>query len=106
MKHNNNFMFCVLTPSRRMGSMAILGDEAKTNEKINEEKVEGEMTLDDAIDQLGFGWFQIKLLFIAGKFFFLYLLLLFLLHLFSLCLLIFTFSLSLSASLHRILLDV
>jgi hypothetical protein len=39
------------------------------NVKVNEDQGEkiGEMTLDDAIDHLGFGWFQVKLLFIAGK---------------------------------------
>jgi len=38
------------------------------NVKVNEDQGEkiGEMTLDDAIDHLGFGWFQVKLLFIAG----------------------------------------
>lgn len=36
--------------------------------RINEEEEyeKEEMSLDDAIDKLGFGWFQIKLLFIAG----------------------------------------
>lgn len=32
----------------------------------DEEDVKEEMSLDDAIDRIGFGWFQIKLLFIAG----------------------------------------
>ena len=39
---------------------------------INDEEDElfekEEMSLDDAIDKLGFGWFQVKLLFIAGMF--------------------------------------
>lgn len=41
-----------------------------TSVNAEEEDEKEEMSLDEAIDKLGFGWFQIKLLFIAGMIFY------------------------------------
>jgi hypothetical protein len=41
---------------------------AVVTRSVNQDEDEKEeMSLDDAIDKLGFGWFQVKLLFIAGR---------------------------------------